>query len=431
MFKNKFIKSTFLLILGGFITKIMSMVIKIVTNRFLGIEGISLYMMILPTFLLFNTLSQMSFPLAISKLVSKNKYNNKKLLFSTVTISIIINSILMCTIFVIAPFLSNNLLHNPNTYYPLICTAFVLPFISISSILRGYYFGKEQIMPHLVSNIIEQIIRLISIFLIIPIMFKMGTIYAVIGVIICNLIGEISSLIVLLFYLPKKVTIYKTDIIPSRNNITMILETSIPATIQRLLGNITYFFEPIIFTSILIYLEYNKDYILTEYGIVNGYVLTLLFLPSFFSAAISQALLPVVSRAASINDKKTIKRKFYQACLFSLLIGIPICIIFYLFPETFLNAIYNTNEGTLYLKFLAPFFILLYIQSNITTILHAVNASKVSMKITFISSIVKLSILVILLFLHFGIYALLISIVINIIFTTIFEGIELFKYFRT
>ena len=54
--KSKFIKSTFILIIGGAITKLMAMVIKIFLTRSIGDKGIGLYMLIMPTFNLFITL---------------------------------------------------------------------------------------------------------------------------------------------------------------------------------------------------------------------------------------------------------------------------------------------------------------------------------------------------------------------------------------
>ena len=54
--KDKFIKSTITLIIGGFITKVLGLFIKIIMTRNIGIEGISLYMLILPTFSLAMTI---------------------------------------------------------------------------------------------------------------------------------------------------------------------------------------------------------------------------------------------------------------------------------------------------------------------------------------------------------------------------------------
>ena len=73
MKKSKFIKSTIILIIGGMITKLTIMVIKIVMTRLIGVEGMEIYMLISPTFMLLIGLAQFGFPIAISKLVSENK----------------------------------------------------------------------------------------------------------------------------------------------------------------------------------------------------------------------------------------------------------------------------------------------------------------------------------------------------------------------
>ena len=46
--KEKFIKSTIILLVGGLLTKVLGMLIKIVMSRLTGTEGLGLYMMILP-----------------------------------------------------------------------------------------------------------------------------------------------------------------------------------------------------------------------------------------------------------------------------------------------------------------------------------------------------------------------------------------------
>lgn len=61
----------------------------------------------------------------------------------------------------IAKYLANNLLHKNSIYYPLIAIGSTLPFITLSSIIKGYFFGKEKVFPITLSNIIEQIARLL------------------------------------------------------------------------------------------------------------------------------------------------------------------------------------------------------------------------------------------------------------------------------
>ena len=172
MKKDIFFKTTLILIIGGAITKALGMFIKIVMTRIVGVEGISLYMLIFPTFSLFMTISQLGFPIAISKLVAEERYNNKKLIFSIIPFSLVFNIFLMVIIILIAPFLANNLLKEERALYPIISILFVLPFDSLSSILRGYFFGKQKMMPHTISLVLEQIIRLILIVIITPTLLK-------------------------------------------------------------------------------------------------------------------------------------------------------------------------------------------------------------------------------------------------------------------
>ena len=73
--------------IGGFLTKILGMIIKIVMTRYMGTEGIGLYMLILPTFSLFIALAQAGFPIALSKLIAEDSRNNKKLFFSLIPLS--------------------------------------------------------------------------------------------------------------------------------------------------------------------------------------------------------------------------------------------------------------------------------------------------------------------------------------------------------
>ena len=113
--KNKFIKSTIILIIGGLITKILGMIIKIVLTRTIGTEGISEYMLVLPTFNLFITLCNLGVPIAITKLVSEKKNNSKKIVIPTTILILLYNLILILIIIFSSKYLATNLLHREST----------------------------------------------------------------------------------------------------------------------------------------------------------------------------------------------------------------------------------------------------------------------------------------------------------------------------
>ena len=428
MKKNKFVVATIILIIGGFITKILSMVIKIVMTRLVGTEGIGLYMLVNPTFMLFIAICTLGMPTAISKLVSEDKRNNKKLVFSAVAIAIIINILIMLTILISGRFIADNLLHEPRSYYSIIAIGLVLPFISISSILRGYFFGKQKMIPHVVSNITEDITRLISIILFTPLFLMKGLEYAVAFLILSNIISELTSIIILFFFLPKNFKLNKNDITPNLSNIKDILEISLPTTGSRLIGTIGAFFEPIILTFFLLKTGFTNQYILTEYGVLNGYVMPLILLPSFFTGAISQALLPIVSQGYSNKKYEYVRNKIKQALFFSLLIGIPATLIFTFIPEIPLKLIFNTNEGINYIKVLAPICLLHYIQSPLTSTLQAIGKSHTAMLGTLVGMILRTVCLIVCCNMGLGLWSLVIASSVNIIYVTIHHIIEVKKY---
>lgn len=419
--KEKFIKSTIILIIGGLLTKILGMIIRIITTRIIGLEGIGLYMLVMPTYGLFITLATLSLPIAISKLVSENTRNNKNVVLGIIPIALLFNVIVVTILILSTKFISHNLLQNSLLYYPILAMSVTLPFITLSSIIRGYFFGKEKMIPHVTSNLFEQIIRLIMTILITPYLLNYGIIIAVTGLILFNVISELLSIIILIFFIPKNIKITKKDIIPNENNIKDIFSISLPTTAGRIISSISGFLEPIIITFVLLNIGYTNDYITREYGIITGYIFPMVMLPQFLSGAVSSALLPTISKYNSKNMKKAIKRKLYQAITFSSLIGIFFTSIFLLFPEVALNLMFNTDIGINYLMLAAPIFLISYIQGPIISTLQAMDKAKIVMNSSLIGLVIKTLILFITLYLDIDMYALLIAIFMQYTITTIYQ----------
>jgi stage V sporulation protein B len=417
--KNKLYKTTLILIIGSFITKILSMIIKIVMSRLLGTKALSLYMLILPTFNLLIGLGQLGFPLALSKLISEDNKSTKKLILSITPLILITNLILMILVILLAPYISNNLLKNNQLTLAIISISLVIPFTTISSLIRSYYFGKNKMFPHILSNIIENIIRLILIISFTKYFIIKNIKYTLSFIILLNIISELSSIIILLLFLPKNIIIKKEDFVPNKYYLKDSLNISIPNTISRLIGSISYFLEPIILTNTLLKNNYSNNYITTNYGIISGYVIPLVLLPSFITSAISSALLPIISKEYINNNIKEVKEKLKEAIILSLIICIPYTIILEIKPSIFLNVIYNTNLGINYIRLIAPICLLEYIEYPLSITLDALYKSNKNMQISLISSLLRCTLLYILSNLKIGIYSLLISTSITIIITTL------------
>lgn len=419
--KEKFMKSVIILLIGGLLTKLLGMLIKIIMSRLVGTEGLGLYMMVLPTFSLFIGIGQFGLPTALSKLVAEKRKNNIRLFFSILPIAAFVNILLIITIITIAPILSTQLLHDARTYLPILAISVVIPFTSLSSICRSYFFGKEKMTPHVISNLIEDIVRLTLMIIGIPYFLPKGLEYAVCYIILSNVISELASILILFLFLPKKLQIKKEDLKPKKDYMKESLSIGIPNTTGRLLGSIGYFLEPILLTSTLIGMGYSSKYITIEYGILSGYVMPLLLLPSFFTMAISQALLPIVSREYSRGNYESVKRKIKQAITYSLLIGVPVTIFFIITPEFPLKLIYHTTEGIAYMRFLAPICLFQYIQSPLSSALDAMGKSHDAMVATAIGVIIRSTLLVALSLLKIGLWGLIIAISINVLAVTFYS----------
>ncbi len=430
MKKNIFIKSTLILLVGSMITRILGFVIKIVYTRLLDANSLNLYMLVLPTYSLFVTIASFGLPLAVSKIISEESKRGIKIFTSLFPFIIIANTILIIIIILISPFISSTLLHSNNTKLLIICMSFVLPFISISSLIRGYFFGKQKMFPHTLSNIIEQIVRLLLIIIIIPPLTKINYTYAVMGLILLNIISEVTSIIIFTLFLPKSFKITKKDLKPDLATVKDVVKISLPTISSRIVGNIGYFFEPVIITNLLILSGYSKQFILSEYATYNAYSLSLLLIPSFFIASISTSLVPEIAKYYFNKNKKMVKRRIIQGCIYSFLIGLVFNVFVFMFAKKILLILYGTTKGINYFKILSPFFLIFYLEGPLMSGLQAMNKASKSFKITSLGIVIKLIFLAIFSLVHIGLYGLVISEIVNIIFVVGYSFMEIKKLLK-
>ena len=78
--------------------------------------------------------------------------------------------------------------------------------------------------------------------------------------------------------LPKGITLSKEDIKPKKEYIRDIMNISVPSTSSKIVGSLAHFLEPIVLINILNFVGYSNDFIVREYGIINGYALALLLI---------------------------------------------------------------------------------------------------------------------------------------------------------
>ena len=135
-----------------------------------------------------------------------------------------------------------------------------------------------------------------------------------------------------------------------RNIVKKIVLVSFPIAITAILSSVNKNIDS--FTVVRSLKEFlPEDVAVAQYGILGGKVDTLTSLPLSINVAFATALVPAVSAAKAVKDRKTIKKKTKFSLLISILIGLPCTVGMFIFAGPILNLLYpNASEGTVILQ---------------------------------------------------------------------------------
>ncbi len=400
MSKQSFLRGTFILIFAGFITKLLGFINKIVVARIMGDEGVGLYMMAVPTFILAVTLTRLGLPVAISKLVAEadaqhDRRKIKLVLVVSLSLTIVLSVIWTSGLFLIAPLLAKTFFTDERTIYPLLAIAPVVPIVAISSVLRGYFQGKQNMRPSAYSQVIEQVVRIALVAFLTMWLLPYGVEFAAAGAMISVIFGELASLIFLFssFKMTKKFKLrarFFHHLADGKETLRSLMSVSLPTTGSQLIGSIAYFFEPIIVAQSLAIAGVIPTLATKQYGALTGFAIPLLLLPSFVTYAISTSLVPAISEAAAQNHYRTINHRLNQAIRFSFIAGGLSFIITYVFAFPLMDLIYQAPQFAIYVQIMAPFFFFHYFQGPLAASLQALGFAKAAMINSLIGAIIKI-----------------------------------------
>lgn len=416
-FKNNLlIKNIIILLVSGALAKVFGMLGKIIYTRIVGVNVVGLYTMITPTFMLIISICQFSFPISISKISAEEKYDNKSLLKSAYFVGSII-SIILIIILILTSNLIALSLHNKLLAPAILSISAIIPFVMISSVQRGFLHGKEDMLPASITNVTEEIIKIILILFLLPIAISKSDITSVIFLILFNVVTESSNILFMQKAISKNYISNKKGKV-NKKIIKEILSISIPTTSVRLIASIGFFLEPIILTNTLLSNGYSPNYITMEYGIINSYIVPLLSIPSFFSISIASALLPNITKAYANKKYDEFNKKLLKLMFLSMLVGAVCLTIILIFPNEILKLVYNVNFGINYIYLIGPFFLILYMQPTLSVALQAMNKTNKLFLTSTISVIIKYSALYVLGKIGFGMNALIFAMIAGIVTTT-------------
>lgn len=389
--KNSFFLNTLLIILTNFLIKFLGLINKITITRLLGTKGMSLYVLSFPTIMLFVSMASLSLNMTISKLVSEGiatkKYSPHKILKYSFFYTFIIALILMIIYLIILKPITIYFLKNEDLFYPLLTGAPLILLVGISDGLKGYFMGIKKVNIASFSSLIEQTLRtlfsIVFLILTLPYGIKVATTFCLLSL----SFGELSSIIFTLIQL-KKYPVPKLDSTSSEKK--AFFENAIPSTLSRLIGNFTFFLEPIIYTYALSKIGFKIEEIQLNYTIIDAYTIPLLTFISFLPQAISAAMIPHVSEAYALKKKSTIHYYIRKSLTFTFVPVIILIINLFLNASDLMVLIYNTTEGSHLIKYFAFIFILYYLHIPLVSILQAIGFAKKVFITSTINNIIRI-----------------------------------------
>lgn len=438
MTKQTFLQGTIVLIIAGMITRLLGFINRIVVARLMGSEGVGLYMMALPTLFLVITITQLGLPVAISKRVAEaDATNNQQKIKSILIVSLVITgctSLLVSTLlFFIIPFIATSLLTDSRTIYPLLAICPIIPIVAISAVIRGYFQGLQDMKPQSYSLVIEQVVRISCVALFVKLLLPYGIEFAAAGAMISVIIGEISSL-TFIIYLFKRKKVFKIRyrffgyLKSSKDTLSELFSVALPSTGSKMIGSISYFLEPIIVVQSLAIAGIASKLATEQYGELTGFVLPLLFLPTFITQSLAITLVPSISEAGAKNNHALIHYRIHQSIRISFASGALATIVLSLFAAPILMYMYGTDHASHFLVLMAPFFILLYIQAPLQAALQALDLARPAMWNSLIGAFVKFGALFVLASSpKFGITGVALAMVIGVVLVTLLHLASLQK----
>lgn len=376
--KRKLINSFIILSSSTLITKVFSVFNRMMLARLLNEEGMALYILVIPTLSLCITLAQFSIPSAVFRLVSNPKYNNKKVIISAILICFLSCLLIMFGILFFSKMIAVDFLKQDQAYFPLLAMLPFIPLVGISGIIKNYYLGKEDVWTLSVSQLLEEVTRILFTYVMIKLCAHLSMTYLVSIAIAAMSVGELCSILYLYAHMHRRVNFRYHSLSYFQDHFIFkdMMNIALPLTGSRILHSCYNFIEPIVLVAILTKLQMSESQIHLQYAIISGYVISILVTPTFFNNVVLRLLLPILNKDIAYHHYHQLRQHVIYGIIVCFFISLPFTLLFYFFGDYCLLFMYNTTNGYEYLKYMSIPFTLFYLQTPLSATLQALNKNK-------------------------------------------------------
>ncbi|MGW6666303.1 MULTISPECIES: oligosaccharide flippase family protein [Peribacillus] len=203
---NELLRGALILSAAAIIVKVLSAAYRIPYQNIAGDIGFYIYQQVYPFYGVAFTLSTLGFPVVISKLIaeresSKNNFAVNDILMTSFVVLSSIGVMMFAALFLGADWIAG-WMKDPRLAGLLRIVAYSYLLMPISSVLRGYFQGINDMLPTASSQVAEQCIRVLTILVLSTIFVNQGYSPYVVGkgAVLGSITGGMTGLVLLIAF---------------------------------------------------------------------------------------------------------------------------------------------------------------------------------------------------------------------------------------
>jgi len=401
--KTIFIKNALILTVSSLLLRFAGIIFKVWLAAVVGSEGIGLYQLIFSVYVLVSTFASSGISTAVTRLTAEelalgSKKGTIKILRRSLQLTSIIALLSTVVVYFGADFIATTLLEDSRAIPALKILPISLIFMGISSCLRGYFIARRNVTPNAVTQLLEQAIRIILVLILVKKFAQHGLAICCAAVIFGDIVAEILACGILAatyFFDVKKLNILSGRARPPYPIVSKILHISMPITSGRYLNTLLRTAENILVPKNLAKYPLSSGRALSQFGMIKGMALPILFFPSAIINSISTLLIPEMSEAAAKKQDWLVKSATQNILKLTSVISYIFAAIFLFAGDEIGTLIYNEKDVGFLLKALSPIVPLMYLDSISDGILKGLDQQVFSFRTAISDSVIRIILILI------------------------------------
>lgn len=352
---KKFLKGTLILTASSMVVKVIGSVNWIILSRILGGEGIGLYQMGFPIYLMAITVSSAGIPVAISiitaeKVAAKDFFGAKRVFNVSLRLLFVSGLVFSSALWFGAGWLiDNHWIRDARAYYSIIALAPAVFFVTFLASFRGYLQGWQIMMPTAASEVVEQLMRVVTMIVFAYMFMPYGLEYAAGGASMGAGVGAFCALLVLMWFYARLKRSLKAQMPgaaqgepeSARRIITRLLKLALPVSLSSLMLPVVANLDLLIVPQRLEAAGFTVGESTELFGYLTGMAVPLVNLATIFTAAMTINLVPAISESRTLKDTAGIKAKISTAFRVAMIITLPCSVGLYFLAGDVAALIYN------------------------------------------------------------------------------------------